>query len=84
MKLTKSEKAWVAKLNAVLSECTSTRLGFATIGDHDLTIFDQPKRDKIEKAMERDNGDFVPTAIKLGLVADERIYFPNAVESTAG
>jgi hypothetical protein len=84
MKLTKAEKAWVVKVNKVLAECPSDRLGFATIGDSELFIFDATGMDDIYRVLERGNTDFLPAAASLGLVADEAIHFPNNVESTAG
>lgn len=84
MKLTKAEKAWVAVVQAALDKCPSKRLGFATIGDHDLSIFDNRGIDKIDAALNRGGSDFIPTAQKLGLVAVEVLSFPQPVESTAG
>lgn len=84
MKLTKAEKAWVAEVQAALDKCPSTHLGFATAGDHDLTIFDIRGIDKICALLNRGSHDFIPVADKLGLVADERLNFPRPVESTAG
>jgi hypothetical protein len=84
MKLTKAEKALVAEVQKALDKCPSTRLGFATTGDHDLTIFDIRGIDKICARLDRGTCDFIPTADKLGLVAAERLSFPQPVESTAG
>lgn len=84
MKLTKAEKAWVAEVQAALDKCPSTHLGFATTGDHDLTIFDIRGMDKICALLNRGGYDFIPAADKLGLVADECLNFPQPVESTAG
>lgn len=84
MKLTKDEKAWVAEVQKALDKCPSSRMGFATIGDHDLAIFDNTKMDKIYAVLERGGSDFIPVAQKLGLVAKETLDFPQPVESTAG
>jgi len=84
VKLTKEEKAWVAKLNKVLAECPSTRLGFATIGDPDIMIYDRSERGKIDQRMDRCSWDFCAVVDEMGLLAEEVIKFPNAVESTAG
>lgn len=35
--LTKEEKAWVKKLNALLANCPSNRIAFATIGDRSVS-----------------------------------------------
>lgn len=84
MKLTKEEKAWVKRVQKALDSCPSKRLGFATIGDHDITIFDRTRYDDICNAVDNGHGDFIPTAEKLGYVAEEQLNFPNPVESTAG
>lgn len=84
MKLTKAEKAWVAVVQAALDKCPSNRLGFATIGDHDLSIFDNRGMGKIDAALKGGGADFIPAAQKLGLVAGEVLHFPQPVESTAG
>lgn len=84
MKLTKAEKAWVAVVQAALDKCPSTRLGFATIGGCDITIFDVRGLDKISARLDRGCEDFIYAAGKLGLVAEESIRFPQPVEGTAG
>lgn len=61
-----------------------SRLGFATIGGCDLTIFDLRGIDKIFDLLDRGGNDFIPAAEKLGLVAEQRLNFPQPVESTAG
>lgn len=47
MILTKEEKAWVKKLNKILSQCPSTRLGFASMGDPSIYIFDITRLNEI-------------------------------------
>lgn len=84
MKLTKAEKAWVAEVQAALDKCPSSHLGFATTGDHDLTIFDIRGMDKINARIDRGGEEFISAAEKLGLVAGPRLTFPQPVESTAG
>jgi len=83
-KLTKEEKAWVKKLNRVLAECPSKRIGFATIGDCDVFLFDVTRMDEIYKLLQRNNMDFMPAAARIGAQFDETLTFPQAVESTAG
>lgn len=81
-KLTKKEQAWVDELQDVLNRCPSKRLGFATSGDHDITVYDSSFSDAIFVVMEREGGDYIPTATKLGSVFGV-INFPAPVESTA-
>lgn len=80
--LTKAENKWLDKLQEVLNRCPSKRLGFATAGDRDITVYDSSFSDLICKMLEREGGDYIPTADKLGAVFGV-IYFPATVESTA-
>lgn len=41
--LTKIEKAWLKKLEKILMNPPSDRIGFYTIGDCDLTAYDRTK-----------------------------------------
>ena len=84
MKLTKKEKAWVKKVNEVLQECPSERLGFFTIGDPELFIFDVSKLSKIGDIMDRKNSDFGPACVELKALASEKLFFTECVESTSG
>lgn len=84
MELTKEEKAWVKKVNKILSQCPSTRLGFASMGDPSIYIFDVTRLDEIYEQLEDNKGDFIPSAQEIGAVSVECIEFPSAVESTAG
>lgn len=77
--LTPAERAWVKKVNEVLKECPSKRLGFYTIGDHDITVYDKT----FDPAIDKDGRDFGVAADALGVVLDF-ITFPSNVHSTAG
>ncbi|CAI1573865.1 Uncharacterised protein [Serratia entomophila] len=83
-KLTKAETKWLDELQEVLNRCPSNRLGFATIGDRDVTVYDTSFSQAIEDHIfSSGTGDFIPTADQLGAVLGE-ITFPANVESTAG
>ncbi|HFI5325862.1 TPA: hypothetical protein ACGQSM_003695 [Serratia liquefaciens] len=82
-KLTKKEQAWLDEFQEVLNRCPSKRLGFATAGDRDITVYDSSFSDLIFIVLEREGGDYIPTATKLGAVLGV-INFPSPVESTAG
>lgn len=82
--LTKEEKAWVKRLNTLLANCPSSRIAFATTGDCYVTLFDVTRYSDICDALHHGGGDFIPHAEKLGAAFDERLHFPNQVESTAG
>ena len=84
-KLTKKEKAWLGKVQKVLKECPSKRIGFYTIGDNSVHAFDCTMMDEIGECMDRNEAtDFGPAAIKVDADFDEYLWFPNPVESTAG
>ena len=83
--LTKKEQAWMNKLQKVIDECPSKRIGFYTIGDSDLVAFDATKMDKITNHLDsRRCGDFGPSVSAVGAGFDESLVFNNPVESTAG
>ena len=83
-KLTKEEKAWVKQLNALLAKCPSKRIAFATIGDCDVSIFDVTRYNEICDSLASEKGEFISAADRIGALFDERLTFPNQVESTAG
>lgn len=82
MALTTEEKKWVSDVQKVLNRCPSKRLGFATTGDRDITVYDSSYSELIFKTLEHEGGDYIPTATKLGAVLGV-INFPSQVESTA-
>ena len=83
-KLTKAEMKWISDVQRVLDKCPSKRLGFATMGDRDVTVYDTSFSLDIENHIfSSGTGDFIPTARSMGAVLGE-ITFPANVESTAG
>ena len=84
-KLTKAEKDWIAKVQAVLDECPSDRLGFYTIGDSDVTVYDRSKYKQIYDILdESDRMDFCSGVDKAKADTGETLQFPAGVHSTAG
>lgn len=82
--LTKAERAWLAELQEVLNRCPSKRLGFYTIGDPEITIYDRSKEDQITDVLDRrGNADFC-TAVAENDAELSNIKFPAPVHSTAG
>lgn len=80
--LTKEEVAWVNKVNRLLAKCPSERIGFYTIGDFSIHLYDKTK--KVDDVSDvRDAPDF---CICVGeLQADlGTLDFPNAVHATVG
>jgi len=80
---TKKELDWIAELQEVLNKCPSKNLGFFTVGDPYITIFDNRKLQKIYEKSTDIGLDFCngvhDTDAEIGSIA-----FPNAVHSTAG
>ncbi|QUG75434.1 hypothetical protein GKQ23_10750 [Erwinia sp. E602] len=80
MKLTKSEKAWVAKVNKLLAECPSDRLTFYAMGDHGIYIVDGGITDQIDASRD----DPLRVAQRLDGLAAEQIQFPSNVSAVCG
>lgn len=84
-KLTKDEQAWVEDVQAALDRCPSKRLGFYTIGDPNVILWDRDKTDDVFLALDsRKARDFWLAVEVVGAGFDASLDFPNAVESTAG
>lgn len=84
MKLTAAEQAWLTRLNEVLAECPSPRLGFFTIGDPSIHVFDKRREQEANTMMEEKHRDFGLCCEELGILSPRSILFPSAVHSTAG
>ncbi|ENY0908232.1 hypothetical protein I5K90_08685 [Serratia marcescens] len=82
-KLNKKEQAWLDELQEVLNRCPSERLGFFTIGDKDVFVYDKRLDKQIDELQDSGGRDF-------GLVVNDldagfgELTFPAAVHSTAG
>lgn len=83
-KLTKKELAWIKKVQKVLDECPSERLGFYTIGDRDVFLYDLSKENEVSEWMNKNKGDFCWATKALDADFFTSIDFPAPVESTAG
>lgn len=83
-KLTKAELNWLTKLQAVLDECPSERLGAYTIGDARISIYDTRFENEINEMLTSGaTGFFCAAAEKLG--ADlANLDMPFNVHSTSG
>jgi len=83
--LNTKEKAWLKKVQKVLKECPSERIGFYTIGDNYIHAFDVDKLGRVFDCMDSGKAtDFGPATIGVGADFGESLWFPNSVESTAG
>ncbi|CAI1744431.1 hypothetical protein [Serratia entomophila] len=83
-KLTKAEKKWLDELQEVLNRCPTDRLGFYTVGDPDITVYDRSKEDSINTILDTSDSDWDSCVIKAKANLDASIIFPAAVHSTAG
>ncbi|EMY0637133.1 hypothetical protein AAIC24_002913 [Providencia rettgeri] len=85
-KLTKKELAWIGKVQKVLDECPSERIGFYTIGDADVQLYDRSKEPEITERMNTgcNKEDFCMAAEELDANFHYHLLFPAPVESTAG
>ncbi len=80
--LTIAEQKWIARVNKALKACPSKRMGFATMGDPQVTIYDKRFEAEIEAEMDKGNGDFLPAVTELDLELGV-LDFPGNVHSTA-
>lgn len=82
--LTPEEKKWVRGVQKALKNCPSKRIGFFTIGDDNVVLYDKDKFDQIPRHI-TDNADLVSLLDKYDLrLDDEVIYFPTNVEGVCG
>lgn len=81
--LTAAEKKWLTSLQEVLDACPSKRLGFYTIGDPTVEVYDKRRDAKIDATLESGKAtDFGP-AVSLCKAHLGTISFPSQVHSTA-
>ena len=79
--LTKAEEKWVRRIQKALNECPSDRLGFYTIGDRDVFIYDKSKG--VDESASESGRDFCQEVEHLDAGLGE-LLFPTEVHSTAG
>ncbi|MGJ7086447.1 hypothetical protein [Morganella morganii] len=83
-KLTKEEIKWVEKVQKILNECPSKRIGFFTIGDSDVTLYDTAKMDEIMSYFDAGKSEYGGAVEKAGALFGRSLVFPNCVDSTSG
>lgn len=85
MKLNKAEKKWLEDLQAVLDACPSKRIGFFSIGDPCISLYDRGKEKEIHAIMDRkQNLDFPGAVNAVKADIDVQLDFPSNVHSVAG
>lgn len=82
-KLNKKERAWLDELQEILNRCPSKRLGFFTIGDPIIYVYDRSKEQKINDHQDRYGRDFCHSVRAMDADFCD-LDFPAAVHSTAG
>lgn len=82
-KLNKKERAWLDELQEVLNRCPSKNLGFYTVGDPMLHVYDRRKERQLDDYMDRHGLDFCKCARALDAGFCD-LYFPAAIHSTVG
>lgn len=82
-KLNKKERAWLDELQEVLNRCPSERLGFFTIGDPRIYVYDRSKDKEIDAHQDRNGRDFCHSVDALNAGFCD-LDFPAAIHSTAG
>lgn len=82
-KLTAGEAKWIARLQKVLDACPSQRLGFYTIGDADVTIYNKKLDAEIGETQDSLGYDF-GAAVQKHDAHLASVTFPSQVHSTAG
>ena len=78
---TTKERAWVKKLQKVLSECPSERIGFYTIGDPAVTLYD---KDELAASGKDDSQNDFGYGVTAADADFGSIIFPSEVHSVAG
>ena len=63
--ITKIEKAWLKKVEKLLTNPPSERISFYTIGDCGMTAYDNTRDDEINKLQNRRNMDFCSAVDEL-------------------
>lgn len=83
--LTAAEKKWIAKLEDLLAECPSKRIGAFTIGDDSIMLYDRSFDGEIDKLQDWRGGgcDFAIAVDSLECNLGS-VQFPFTVHSTAG
>lgn len=84
MKLTKAESKWLEDLKALLASCPSKRLGFYTIGDPGISVYDYTKEKEISALMDRQGNLYYPGAVDSLDAEITFLNFPNCVHSVSG
>ncbi|HIH7354519.1 TPA: hypothetical protein ACYRHH_004593 [Escherichia coli] len=77
--LTKKEQAWLSELQNVLDRCPSPKkIGFYTIGDKNIYLYDLCRMDEIMEALDnRSSMDWCVAVHDMNAGFEEKILFPS-------
>lgn len=81
---TPEQLAWIKRVQKALKSKGGEGLGFYTIGDNDVTVYDLSKQGEIIEAQESMREAEFCHAVDYCNAEIGRLYFPAQVESTAG
>ena len=81
--MTKEERAWVRKIQKLLDNPPSDRLGFYAIGDADVGIYDLDKSSDIDRKVNEEGVD-LPYCVTYFDADLGNLEFPSLVHSAAG
>ncbi len=81
--LTDAESSWIKKLKRVLAECPSDRIASYTIGDSDITLYDNSFQSEINALLDSGRTDHSAAVDALDCEL-AHIPFPFPVHSVAG
>lgn len=82
--ITRAELKWLLRLQKVIDACPSERLGFYTIGDSEVVLYDKTRDDEINAIADSSNKDFCVIVDELDAGLGVVICFPSNVHATAG
>jgi len=80
--LTQDELKWVRSVQRALNKCPSKRIGFYTIGDASVSLYD--KDALAESGEDEDSRDFCKNVAAADAGFYLPLHFPSDVASTAG
>lgn len=80
MKLTKKEQDWLKGVQKALDRCPSDRIGFFTIGDNTVYLYDL----KHEAFIDEQDDDLPRILTRNGWGCDDWLTFPNQVAGVCG
>jgi len=73
---------WLAGVQRALNKPGAGGLGFYTVGDADIVVYDRAKQQKIDEIMDSSNRDFCQ-AVEAADAHIGKLDFPQNVHSTA-